>query len=739
MAKKAEAELKVELVNVGHGDALVLHWRPRAGEPSTILIDGGPSAGAAAVETTLGSLGVAEIDLAILTHCDSDHVDGLLGYFDQAGAVPVRRYWGPCIPAFRRHQWLFSPRVFAGIDKAERLEKALPKTCNISWPVEGATWTSSDGDLSIKVVSPAPRLIERLLVGNDSIGLFLEQPMPAGWLLADVEDDEDDDGLLSGLRLAMAAGELTPDSLPRLPPVIAPLSEATMMREAATKGVEPEFFGNSVLNDTSIVLLVEARIGVVTRRLLLTGDLENFTYLMARYPMGLGCDIVKAPHHGSRSYVDREIAYDAVWQWMRPKAVLVSANGKHSLPRSDFRDAALRYGTTLFCTSRRRREIVSGEMTDPCCHSRYGCRSEASVVLSVTAKGIEADQAACARGSLTGVMPIIEVRQHVVEPSPILSTMAETEMRKHTDWAVSWLRDVLKDRQQYPSHADLAPVSLKVMTQAAIGSGRVGASVEMETILERAARAGKVWMPRRRYRDDERNVWIMPQAKEIADFKAWIDRLAVVQLAIKDRPTVSAPEELLYVADTGWIADRFSEDFAYPKPMFATAIWPVLTAHLLKTRVLSMRSVPSSTYPRYDASTIMILFSEPDVDAAFTALAQRLDALSDQKELRDYVDRIVWRLSSGGPMPDLGHGLSQIVTPLWLERSLLPGGLVDIRNNRNFPVVGDFTNIEIVRRWIASLHGYEIEPLPDHLLSQAVASITLSGYDEIRLKPKWNR
>ncbi|MCM2453440.1 ComEC/Rec2 family competence protein [Agrobacterium vitis] len=736
MSKRAESELKLELVNVGHGDALVIQRIPKNGEPSTILIDGGPSAGAASVKATLAKIGVSELDLVVLTHCDADHVDGLLGYVKDKDTLPIRRYWGPCIPAFRRHQWLFAPRVFGGIDKAQELQDLLPPTCAVSWPVEGATWTSPDNGLLIRVISPAARLIERLLVADDSTSLFLEQPTPIGWLLADSQEDDDDDDLLSGLRLAIATGEITPDVIPPRPPIPDPPSQEDMKREAFSNGVDPEFFGNSVLNDTSIVLLVEARIGVVTRRILLTGDLENFTYLMARYPMGLSCDIVKVPHHGSRSYVDRDIAYDAVWQWMRPRAALVSANGKHNLPRSEFRDAALRYGTTLFCTSRRQREIISGQMNETCCHTQFGCRSEANVALSVTASGIEADQTACARGNLTGVMPVIEVRQHVVEPSPILSTMAETEIRKHTDWAVRWLRGILTDRQQRPSDAELPPVALNVMKQAAVGAGRVGASVEMETILERAARSGRIWMPPRRHRGDERTVWVMPQVNDIADFKAWIDNFAVIQLAIEDRHAPSAPEELLYAADTDWIATRFSERFSYPKQMFDPAIWPIITAHLLKTRTLTIRSMP--TYPSPEASTIIALFKETSLEDAHEVLVARLEALPDFQEIRDYIDAIERKFRIGLPVPASPLVLSQIVTPLWLKRELLPSGLVDDRYSQTFPLLGTYDGVDQVRKWINDSYEERPDPFEDQLVRSVVASFILSGYEVIR-RPKPGR
>ncbi|MCA1494170.1 hypothetical protein I6F11_25025 [Ensifer sp. NBAIM29] len=732
MAKRPEAELKLELINVGHGDALVLNWLPKKGNPSTILVDGGPLGGAGPVKRTLDRLGATQIDLAVLSHCDADHVDGLLAYVRQKDALPIRRYWGPCVPAFRRHDWLFGPRIARGLDQTEALQKALPPSCDISWPVEGASWTSPDGGLSIKVISPAARLIERLLVGTDSLSLFLEQPMPVGWLLTSAEDEQGVEDPFADLRFAISIGEITPDRMPSLPPTPRPAPSEDIQEEAARKGVEPEFFGNSVLNDTSIVLLVEARIGVVTRRFLLTGDLENFTYLMARHPMGLACDIVKVPHHGSYSYIDREVAYDAVWQWMRPRAALVSANGKHKLPRSDFRDAALRYGATLFCTSRRSREIVSGPMSEPCCQIQYACNSQAPVSLSLSAKGIAADGIACARGNLSGVMPVIEVRQHVVEPSPILSTMAETEIRKHMDWAVGWLRSTLKGRQARPADADLTPISLKVMSQAAVAARRVAAATEIESILERAARSGKVWLSPRRYRGDERFVWIMPHDEEIVEFKAWIDRFAVIQLAIKTRHSATAPEELLYAAEVDWIARRFSEKFAFPLDMFESTLWPILVSHLLKTRSIGTRSFPDSAYRSSGASTLLVLFKEIDIGTAFTALVGRLTPLSNLEELKLYILSAAGvRNVYGGP-PTWPADLAEIVTPSWLERALPPSGLIGNRYEEPFSFVGQFDGADKVQEWINLLLQNFAMPLPDALLRPALAALILSGFEIIR-------
>lgn len=240
----------------------MLPWLPEQGDASTVLIDGGPSAGAQRIAETLQRLDAKAIDPAVLSHCDADHVDGLRAYAERGDRLPIHRYWGPCLPAFRRHDWLFPARIERGLDQTEALQQALGRECAISWPVEGALWTSPDGGLEIRVLSPAGRLIERLLLGEDSLSLFLEYPMPLGWLLAEDTGEPRIEDVFEELRFAISTGEIRPDQVPEgLPPTprLAPASQYT--NEAALAGVEPEFFGNSVLNGTSIVLLVEARLG----------------------------------------------------------------------------------------------------------------------------------------------------------------------------------------------------------------------------------------------------------------------------------------------------------------------------------------------------------------------------------------------------------------------------------------------------------------------------------------------
>ncbi len=453
------ARLNVEMVAVGHGDCFVLQWQPEQGEPATVVIDGGPRGAGTRLNEALSNLGVPRVDLMVLSHTDADHVDGLLEFAGIDDRPPISRYWGPCLPAFRRHDWLFAERVSRGLSLAEDLEARIRTEARISYPVEHATWQSEDGGLSIRVLSPAGRLIERLLLGDDAVPLFLQTPMPLGWLLDTPSTPRSEDAF-ADLRAAIRSGEIDPGRIPLIPASSTPSTREELVAEAFSNyGIEPEFFGNSVLNDTSLVLLVETFLDGATKRLLFTGDIQNFTYLISSHPMGLGCEVVKAPHHGSRSHIGEKLeAYDEVWQWLRPRAVLVSASGKHGLPRAQFRNAALRYGASLFCACRRSGEILVGEQQAASCHKQFHCvEPKLSVRLDITATSFVTNAQACATAPQAGPLPIIQAVQHLVDPSAILDRMTVAERDKHVRWAAAHLRNAHEARRATGGQPGWAP------------------------------------------------------------------------------------------------------------------------------------------------------------------------------------------------------------------------------------------------------------------------------------------
>lgn len=78
-----EGELKIALLKVDHGDAILLQTKNK-----NILIDAGANKSKAMVETALTKNGVKQIDTIIVTHHHNDHMGNVISF---AGKYKVRR------------------------------------------------------------------------------------------------------------------------------------------------------------------------------------------------------------------------------------------------------------------------------------------------------------------------------------------------------------------------------------------------------------------------------------------------------------------------------------------------------------------------------------------------------------------------------------------------------------------------------------------------------------------------
>jgi len=736
-------KLQIEMVAVGHGDCFILKWQPDKGEASVVVIDGGPRGGGDKLAGALEGLQARQVDLMVLSHTDADHVDGLLEYAQRPSRLPIARYWGPCLPAFQRHRWLFPARVGRGLDVAAQLEDAIRDRTVISWPVEHASWQSEDGGLRLRLLSPPGRLIERLLVGDDALSLFLQQPMPIGWLL-DADGGAGEEDRFADLRDAIRTGEIDPRRVPAaLPPSLPrdidiPRDPAALVAEAARDyGIEPEFFGNSVLNDTSLVLLVEADIGGVPKRMLFTGDLQSFTYLMANHPAGLGLEIVKAPHHGSLSHVGEKLdAYDEVWQWLRPRAVLVSAGGKHGLPRNDFREAALRSGAALFCACRRGKEILVGGSDLSSCHARYGCSSAAhSVRLDFERDRIEASGQACGSSGAAKAAPVIQMVQHLVDPSAILDRLTTAERDNHVKWLVEELRTMHRLRQEAGGQAGLAPVSQADLARRATAERRFRAAASIDVLLDAGERTGKIWTTGTdRYGHGDRKAWIMPDKAQWKGITDWLCGHLLILLPIppedasygssrQTRKVARVPRELLLAADTRYLAERAAIKFAFPEAMFADAIWPGLVDTLLTQRwTIAVAEIESEhllsvlCVPQGLGQSFARLSGAFGTDAAGRYLQALAGERYDNSLPEEFLDVVIPLWSPFNPWPRNGsYGLTSSGSPehqrIFRQPDLLDpadhDAMAFLRWNRGVPSAAP-------RILAAYLIGGHIECTPEH-------------------------
>lgn len=464
----SDDDVLVHAFGVKHGDCTLIEYRRAGVVAFRLLCDAGagpalPAALVRHLDQHAHERGSKYIDLIALSHVDHDHQGGMPALFAMAD-VEVGEYWGPCLPAFRRLRWLFEPRVFRAVERAADLEKSIKaRNVPILYPMEGHSMTACDRRVTISLVSPPPRLICQLLGGSNlSIGsLFTTSPLPLEWLISGTElGDEPDNGFAIN-NLLRGRTYLGPEDFPTEPPEVRVGSLEGLVAEAVDRrgaAIEPEFFGNSVLNDTSLVIAVDVLLdGKRRRRILLTGDQENWSYIASRYPAGLGVDVLKLPHHGGRVYLadkEEEQAIEQMYLWMRPRMAIVSAMGQHGLPHVRVREALRQAGTSLLCPNTRDFEPLSpGAVAtdDKCCFKAYGCNARTGaqsevVTLRLSAETESVNVPACLQGTIhRGPAPIVVQTQRLVEPDEAFVRWTRTEIEKQARWIQARLEDRHKE------------------------------------------------------------------------------------------------------------------------------------------------------------------------------------------------------------------------------------------------------------------------------------------------------
>jgi competence protein ComEC len=138
--------LRVDVLDVGHGDAILT----RLPDGGAMLVDAGGSfseeASRALAERTLvpalAALGVARLDLLVITHADLDHIGGAAALAER---VPVSRLWlPPCAwdhPAGRRLRAVVEARGGLALPVAAQPALAWGEvTLEVLWPPEDSRW-----------------------------------------------------------------------------------------------------------------------------------------------------------------------------------------------------------------------------------------------------------------------------------------------------------------------------------------------------------------------------------------------------------------------------------------------------------------------------------------------------------------------------------------------------------------------------------------------------------------------
>ncbi|WP_224037369.1 ComEC/Rec2 family competence protein [Clostridium gelidum] len=610
------SKLNIEFLNVGHGDCSIIKWNTGTEKKSWIcVIDAGKEK--KQIEKYLLDKKIYEIDLAITSHFDLDHIGGFINLDNK---IKIKEYWSPYTPAFKKNTWLFGKRIQESIQRAEDLEAELKSKGTILFsPVEDFIYSPVQG-LRIRVLSPAYKIYEELLSNKDKRFLIENYPTPLNWLIENSEEYNDEDNINISLRglydrtnhylikrnLSKENDELSVNIEKEDP-------ESTEIIDGWSKKfkIEPEFFGNPLLNDTSIVLKVEAWIGSRWVSILFPGDIQNWLYLMAKRPNDLVSDIYKAAHHGSYMYIEKEIKYDEVIQSIRPKLTIFSANGQYGLPRMKVRDAITRWSTAVACTQQKKCDFISlNESTsrNDCCQKNYLCSMDSKgVSVEIKRNGMKINPPPCIRSAYSSPIPIIQLEQHIVNDSKILTYLSEREIDKHLKWLKKKL-DTIHNNRKKGSKPYCSPfLSLDDIRRLALNDSRYLTEKQIKQIFEYGYSKGEMLT----YDSHDRrnigweNVYRKPKKSEFSEIINDICQKDILISSIIRKNITSDSSTFMLNLERDFLAEYLEKETGYPSKLISDYVWNLFIEKIISN--FNIFYLPSNKNEPKDTMFVLLI------------------------------------------------------------------------------------------------------------------------------------
>ncbi len=300
---------RIRMLPALHGDCLWIEYGS-AKRTRRVLIDGGPIGAWSALDAQMRSLpaGDARIELVVLTHVDTDHVDGLVRLFAEPPPWPfvVRDVW------FNGWRHLEQAHGLLGGRQGEFFSALLTQR------LDAGQWNRAfaGGPVVVRDGAPLPRV-------ELADGLSLTLLSPSGGTLdrmrnawrKDVRDLDPGDLDAAWKLLARQKKYLPAEGLlGSTPELDALLEKQSRPDNAAANGSSIAFLAELGPAGKSALFLADAHPGVVCeslRRLLDERGLH-----------ALEVDAVKVSHHGSKANTT-----DELMSLVRSPRYLVSTNG----------------------------------------------------------------------------------------------------------------------------------------------------------------------------------------------------------------------------------------------------------------------------------------------------------------------------------------------------------------------------------------------------------------------------
>lgn len=306
---KTDGFFRVRMLPALHGDCLWVEYGTGK-RTRRVLIDGGPIGAWKALEAQVRSLpaGDARIELVVLTHVDTDHVDGLVRLFAEPPPWPfvVRDVW---FNGWRhleqahgllggRQGEFFSALLAQRLD-ADRWNRAFDGGPVVVLDDAPLPRVEVPGGLSLTLLSPTPQKLDRMRKAwKKDMRDFDAGDLEAAWQV------------LSGRRQYLPTDGLL-GSTPELDEL---LEKQSRPDNTAANGSSIAFLAEHTDSGRSCLFLADAHPDAVSaslRRL-----------LAERGESVLRVDAVKVSHHGSKANVT-----DELMSLVHTPRFLVSTNG----------------------------------------------------------------------------------------------------------------------------------------------------------------------------------------------------------------------------------------------------------------------------------------------------------------------------------------------------------------------------------------------------------------------------
>ena len=286
-----KAIFRIEMLPALHGDCIFIEYG-KAPHPRRMLIDGGPIGAYDALEARINSMSAADrrVELAVMTHVDTDHVDGLLRLFaNKPLPLDVQDVW------FNGWRHLVESHGALGGNQGEYLSALLVRR------FRSDQWNGAFKGEAVVVHDKKP-LPEHTLEGGMKITLLSPTPTTLAKMREAWKDD---------LGSAMKPGDLDaawqrfarkkiyqPDEGPVCSsPFDGLIEKQIKVDQAAANGSSIAFLAE--FEGRSCLFLADAHHDVISESLK--------RLLKQRDESRLKVDAVKVPHHGSAGNISDEL------------------------------------------------------------------------------------------------------------------------------------------------------------------------------------------------------------------------------------------------------------------------------------------------------------------------------------------------------------------------------------------------------------------------------------------------